>query len=360
MQNKIQEIFYCFFTADIYIKHEALKKGHINDSYVVTGESGKRYLMQKVNEKVFKDRNKLSFNLQLLDERLRPQFNEHPQYKFPAIYNSISNQRIYSKRKGYSWRLYDFIEDSVTFDLPETSEVAYEGARALGDFQSRLNEYNPVMFYTTIMSFRNLNMRVRALKSSIRRDVSKRRIAVNDLINLAIKYNTISEDNHKLIQSRSIKKRITHNDPKLNNVLFDKNTTRAVAVVDYDTIMQGNVIFDFGDIVRSFTTTVEEDSDQYDIIEVREEIFEAIINGYIAPVNDQLTSQEKNNLLQGAKSIIYMQAIRFLTDYLNGDIYYKTDYDEHNQVRCRNQFALLESLIGKEEKLNKIINKHLI
>lgn len=279
----------------------------------------------------------------------------YEQYVFPQIFKVKENGYMFIKRKGSVWRLMDFVVNSDSFDHIDDPDMAYQAARLYGAYQHELNKTDPQYVYTTIINFRNLSTRIRALKSAVKRDVKKRKQFAEREITMAVKFNNIEQAHQSIHRKIKIKKRITYNDTKPSNILFSKTDRSAKSIIDYDTIMPGYTIYDFGDMVRSFTSTKAEDDKNFAALEIRKDLFEAISEGYLHYQKEDLTQTEKGHMLEGAKIVIYMQAIRFLTDYLNGDIYYKTDYKNHNLVRAKNQFALLENLIAKELECGKIL-----
>lgn len=357
MENT-REIFEQFHTGCAFKSHEDLQGGKINHSFIIRTEAGKKFLLRKINPGVFKDPIKLSHNYNILDLYLKKDIREKTDYLFPEIYYSQKFFPFHEEGEGINWCLMEYFDNTSPPELPINQENAYKAARAYGVFQTHLLSLPLDALYTPIMNFRNLHMRVRSLKSSIKRNIKGRREKANPEINDIISLEDINNVNYKLIKSGKLKKVAAHNDPKPDNVLFDKETEKVKAVIDFDTIMQGYLIYDFGDMVRSFCSPVSEGSTDLEKVEIDSEIFASIAEGYLGELNDKLTVTDKQYLSQGAKVIIYMQAIRFLTDYLNGDIYYKTNYNDHNLDRCRNQLKLLENYIGKEKKLKAMLKKH--
>ncbi|MCF8228701.1 MAG: aminoglycoside phosphotransferase family protein [Bacteroidales bacterium] len=357
--DKITEIFDQFRTGFKFRSFKELKTGHINQSFLITTDSGKQLFLQKVNEGVFKDPIKLAHNFNILSLYVKPWIEKESPYSFPKFYYAHKYLPFLEDEQGGYWRLMDYIENTHSFSMSSKPSIAYEAATAYGIFQKALLIPSKDAFYTTITSFRNLNMRIRSLKSAIKRDIKKRKKSANAEINAIIRLENINTDNHALIKSGKIKKLITHNDTKLDNILFDKNSLKAKAVVDYDTIQPGYLIYDFGDMVRSFCNPVEEDISDLKKIHINTDMLAAVLEGFAGEIGDLVSQADKESLSLGVKVIIYMQAIRFLTDYLNGDIYYKTDDPEQNLKRCRNQLKLLENYIQQEAEIQKIIKKYL-
>ena len=357
MEN-IRKIFDQFQTGCAFKSVEELRGGKINHAFIIQTAEGKSFLLRKINPGVFKDPIKLSHNYNILDLYIKNDIREKTTLAFPEIYYARKFFPFFEDEKGINWCLLEYFENTHTFELPVSPEVAYEAARAYGIFQSHLLSITLDAFYTPIMNFRHLHMRVRSLKSSLKRNLKKRREKANAEINRIISLEEINTENYKLIKSGKLKKVVAHNDPKPDNILFDTKSRKVKAVVDFDTIMQGYLIYDFGDMVRSFCNSVTEESTELDKVEINSDVFKSITDGYIGTLKEKLSKADKYNLSHGIKVIIYMQAIRFLTDYLNGDIYYKTDYAGQNLNRCRNQLKLLDNYINREKDLKSILKNH--
>ncbi|MDZ7743863.1 MAG: aminoglycoside phosphotransferase family protein [Bacteroidota bacterium] len=353
--RRINNIFRHFNSGHTFSSAKELKAGHINNTYLLESAEGPRFILQMINNEVFKDPLKLAHNFEILNRYVKPEIQKQAQYYFPEIFSPRPFMPFIKDADGNYWRLMEYIENTSTYDIPPDPTFAFEGAKAFGNFQKTLLGLSESMFYTTITSFRNLNMRVRSLKTAIKRDLVKRKESANDEINNIIHRENINTDNHRLLKSGRLKKKITHNDTKPNNVLFDRESGKAKSVIDFDTVQPGYLIYDFGDMVRSFCNPAEEDAPDLQKVDVDREIFRAIASGYIPELAQEFKKLEAKHISLGIKTIIYMQAARFLTDYLNGDIYYKTTYPEHNLNRCRNQLKMLEQYLKKENELVRII-----
>ncbi|MCF8234788.1 MAG: phosphotransferase [Bacteroidales bacterium] len=353
--ERIKEIVGRFRTGHGFYSFKELKTGHINKTYLINPDSDSKFILQKINQEVFRDPLKLAFNLLRLDGIFGSKTVQYP-YVFPKIHYPRNHMPLLREGDKY-WRLMDYVKNTTSYSIPPNAEMAFEGAKAFGAFQKPLLEEPAISFYTPIMNFRNLNMRMRSLKSAIKRDSRKRKKTANAEINKIIEREDINAENHKLIKSGKLKKVICHNDTKPDNILLEAGSNHAKAVIDFDTVQAGYLIYDFGDMVRSFCNPVKEDSTDSDKINVDKAKFEAIAEGYFEEVGDQIQPSDKSNLSLGIKTIIFMQAVRFLTDYLNGDIYYKTTHPGHNLDRCRNQLQLLDNYIQQEANLEKNLRR---
>jgi len=249
----------------------------------------------------------------------------------------------------------EMVADSYTVDFVETRKQAYEAAKAFGRFQKQLADANLEEFEIVIPDFHNLPKRITAYKNAVENASLHRKEIASGEIKTVAEFHSITEKYNELMNSDSIPLRITHNDTKINNVMLDNKTDIAHCVIDLDTVMPGTVLSDFGDMVRTFTSPAEEDERDVSKVKMRLDIFESLAEGYLEEIKETLTSSEKSNLVFGAKVIVFEQAVRFLTDYFNNDIYYKTDYPDHNLVRARNQFALLKSITEQSDEMERII-----
>jgi len=268
----------------------------------------------------------------------------------PQIFETNQGNYHYIDEEGFAWRLVEFIPDAVSYDICPDPSIAYKAAKAIGEYQLFLNTLDPSLFQDTIVSFHNLPNRFEAFKDAVHNANKKllefSRKEVEELLELAFLINKAS-----MAVSR-LPARLNHNDTKLNNVLFKGEE---VLVIDLDTVMPGNVMFDFGDMVRTFTSPVMEDEQDISKTTFRIEFFEALSKGYLESLKTSLTRYEKESLFTGALYIIYEQTLRFLTDFLRGNVYYKVAYNNHNLVRARTQLKLLKLIVEDRVRLQQII-----
>ncbi len=255
--------------------------------------------------------------------------------------------------------MYNRAANAVSFEVIEKPEHAYEAAKAFGKMQRLCLDLNPKDFYETIPGFHNLDIRYEKFDRVLSCGDKERLFNAEEEIEFVLGQQKIAETITSLTKSGDLPIRITHNDTKLNNVLLDQKTGKGICVIDLDTLMPGIVLYDFGDMVRTFTSPVAEDEKDVTKVVLREEILEALAKGYLSELSAFLTKPEKQYLLMGAKYMILIIGLRFLTDYLQNDVYFKTKYADHNLVRARNQFALLRNLVDNEARLNSIISKHI-
>ena len=332
------------------------KKGHINDSYILEVDQRCKLFLQRINHHVFTDPEGLMDNLTRVDAAMKRNFGDKNPY--PRVLPNRNKKYFHIDPQGNYWRMVEFVPDSTSFDIAETAEVAREGAAAFGNFQQVMFKENVTDYTPTIPDFHHLGKRLQQLRDAIDRDAAGRVIDSRNEITFALDRAEYAETLERLLRKKLVPIRVTHNDTKLNNVLFNKDTDMHICVVDLDTVMPGTVLYDYGDMVRTFTSPVEEDEPDPAKVVFRNEIFEALTQGYLSGLKESLTQGEKDNLLFGGKIMLLMIGVRFLTDYLEGDHYFKTSREHHNLVRSRNQFVLLAQIENQESALKKIIRSY--
>ena len=331
--------------------------GHIHKTYLL--ESGDRdksckYILQRLNTRVFRKPEAVQDNIERILSWLEENpGGEHTQQDLEMI-RSVEGGYSHIDREGNHWRCFRFIENSVTLEKAENPEQAYEGSRSFGLFTARLGGYDPRRLHVTIPNFMDMDWRQKQLVYAELTNPGERLRQVQPELKRVKRLSEIPEKFIKIRQA--LPDRVTHNDTKITNVLFDAVTGKGICVIDLDTVMTGTLLTDFGDMVRSFTASGHEDDAGPGSADCREDLFEGLASGFSGAVTSFLDDIERSNLLLGAKAVIYMQAVRFLTDYLNGDAYYNTSYPEQNLQRARNQLGMLESLVEKQDLFQAILN----
>ena len=324
-----------FFDANAPLACIPFGNGHINDTYHLSIPEGV-FLLQKINKSIFPNANAVMENMYLVAKHL--QTKGHPLVLMPKL--TITGELFHTDRTGNAWRVLPFFEHTRSFDVVENESQAYEAARAFGAFTAALHDLELQKLHYTIPNFHSGIHREQQFQKAIAN-------AVQERISRSEKSIHFISKNSKLfgaVASLSTPLRVTHNDTKINNVLFDSKGKKALAVIDWDTIMPGHLLADFGDLVRTAANAGKEDEGDLDKVFARKEIIEALTAGYMEALQGIITKVECDNLLLGARWITLMQAMRFLTDYLSGDVYYKISYPEHNLVRARNQIRLFQTL----------------
>ncbi len=354
--NKLKEIVFQFIGTMDNVEIKPLGKGHINDSYkVMAGD--KEYVLQKINHAIFKNVPELQNNIQRVTTHIRGKLQEKGateiERKVLTLVPTKEGGLYYKDIQGDYWRLMDFIKESKSYD-EISPELAYRAGLAFGDFQKTLADLPGGPLFETIPDFHNMEFRLQQFRDAVNQDAAGRKAEVSGLIEEIEKRADEMCKPEQLHREGKLPKRTNHCDTKVNNILFDNND-EVLCVVDLDTVMPGYVLSDFGDFIRTGANTGAEDDKNLDNVSVDLDIFEAYTKGYLENAASFLTDTEINNLAFGAKLLTYMQTVRFLTDYINGDTYYKTAYDGHNLVRTKAQFKLLQSLEENFDKMQEIV-----
>lgn len=329
---------------------EPLTSGLINRTWKVTnGEN--QFILQQINEQVFKKPYDLAENISMIDHYLK----EHsPQYLFVSPISTIDNKDLfYLKDEGY-FRLFPFIKGSHTIEVVSTPEQAFEAAFQFGKFTRLLSGFEVRKLHITIPDFHNLTLRYRQFEEALEKGNPIRIKQSQPLTDIIKKQHGILTEFERIKKSKNVKQRVAHHDTKISNVLFD-DRGNGICIIDLDTIMPGYFISDVGDMLRTYLSPANEEVKDFKTIDVREDFFRAIVHGYIRAMENELTEEERGLILYSGLFLTYMQAIRFLADYFNNDIYYGARYEDHNLVRAGNQLQLLNVLIEKSDLLQKIV-----
>jgi len=329
--------------------------GLIHRTYLVKNiASDVSYILQQVNQHVFKKPGDIAHNIRIIGKYLD---HYHPGYLFtlPIL---TRNGDDYAEFEGSYYRLFSFIHDTHTVNVCQTAEQAFEAARQFGRFTAHLTGLRMDMLRYTIPGFHDLGFRYLQFEEALELGNKKRIEQSVGLVNFIIQRRIIAAQFQKIKQSPQFKLRVTHHDTKINNVLLDPED-KGVCVIDLDTVMPGYFISDIGDMMRTYLSPANEEERDFNKIVIRDNFFEAIMKGYLTEMKDELTLQEKQHLIYAGKFMIYMQAIRFLADHLRDDIYYGARYAGHNFVRAANQITLLQRVEEKEVELNKIASRFL-
>lgn len=333
---------------------ETLKGGLINSTWKIVC-SDRSYILQKVNNHVFNDPQQIANNIKNIGDYLQL---HHPRYLFvPLIPTLQGKEQLYFPENGH-YRLFPFVEGSVTYSVLENSQLAYEAAVQFGRFTKLLARFPAQTLHIPLPGFHNLRARYSQFESAmINGNKQRLKEAENTIAGIQENQPIVSQYD-ELIKHPSFTKRVTHHDTKINNVLFDTDQ-QGLCVIDLDTAMPGYFISDVGDMMRTYLSPVSEEETDFTKIEVREDFFQAIVAGYLSEMQQELSREEISSFVYAGKFIIYMQAIRFLTDYLLDDIYYGARYPGHNLTRASNQLVLLQKLIEKEPALEKRIKTYM-
>lgn len=335
--------------------------GHINDTFLVNSKTAdgkdKRYILQAINTNVFKKPDEVMHNIEKVTSFLKTR--ESDSRKVMSLVHTKKGESFHRDSDGRCWRLYDFIEDSICLDLPESAEDFYQSAVAFGQFQKYLNEFPVNELYETIPDFHNTPDRYQKFLNAVEKDVCGRVADVIPEINFVKEradfYSVLYDANHE----GKLPLRVTHNDTKINNVMLDAETRTALCVIDLDTIMPGFSVNDFGDSIRFGASTAAEDEKDLSKVWMDLDLFDSYAKGFIEGSGGLLSADEIELLPEGAKMMTVECGMRFLTDYLEGDTYFKTKYPEHNLDRCHTQFKLVADMETKWDKMKDIVKKYI-
>lgn len=343
-----------------FVEGEEIQSGHINSTYRASFETSdgsiNRYILQRINEKVFTDPMAVMRNVECV--------TRHINWKVLRVKKDLGGQtlNLYPGRggkfwvsglNGGVWRCYNNIEGCHTYDVVESTRQAYQAARAFGSFQDLISDLPPEEIEETIPFFHDTRKRFDRLMEVAEEDPHGRAGSVSAELEFVKAREGDVDKVLKGIADGSIPQRITHNDTKINNVMIDGETDEAVCVIDLDTVMPGSVLYDFGDLVRTAVSPAAEDEQDLSKVEMRLPMFEALVEGYLDSAKDFLNESEISLLAFSAKLITLEIGIRFLTDHLEGDVYFRTHRPDHNLDRCRTQLTLVERI---EEQLPAMEN----
>ncbi len=337
-------------------KIETYGNGHINDTYRT---STKDCILQRINTNVFKEPEKMMDNIAEVTDFLRKKIvaeGGDPDRETLTVIKTYEGKNSYRVDDNNVFRVYKFITDTITIE-EGTKEDLYRAGIGFGRFQRLLDDYPADTLSETIADFHNTPKRVRDLEDAVKADVKGRAALVQEEIKFVRECAEFASVVTDGIADGTIPLRVTHNDTKINNILFDKKTRDAICVIDLDTVMPGSALYDFGDALRIGASTAAEDEVNLDIVNFDEDTFEYFAKGYLEQMGSKLTEREFELLPFSAKLLTFECGTRFLTDYLNGDTYFKIHRENHNLDRARNQFKLVRDIIAKEDKLKKIIEK---
>jgi len=327
-----------------------LGNGLINNTWLLSS-GNKSYVLQRINERVFSSPQKISENIELIGDYLK---KKNPAYTFVHPLRTAANRAYYHCEHDGYFRIFPFLEGSHTVDVVSTPQQAFEAAKQFGQFTKEMCDFDAGLLHLTLPDFHNLDLRYRFFLNALEKGSPHRIQNAKELIEFLKGQNAIVSVYHQITKSPEFRKRVTHHDTKISNVLFDKQD-RGLCVIDLDTVMPGYFISDVGDMMRTYLSPVSEEEEDVSKIVIREDYFRAVAEGYLGAMNEELSPTEKKHFIYAGKFMIYMQAIRFLTDYLLNDIYYGRKSEHHNLHRALNQASLLKRLLEKEEALEKIL-----
>ena len=336
--------------------------GHINTTYLARYEDDStewKYIVQKVNPNVFKNIDKLMDNIFSVTSYLRREIKKNGGDENRETLHFIktkSGEKFYRAEDGSCYRSYIFVSDSVSYNSVDSAEMFGASGVAFGKFQRLLSDFPADSLFETIPDFHNTKKRYdNEFVPSVEKNLSGRASTCAQEIDFVKQREGYCSRLVDLIDKGELPLRVTHNDTKLNNVMFDEKSGKAICVIDLDTVMPGLALYDFGDSIRFGANTAAEDEADLSKVSLSLEYFEAYAKGFLSEAGESLNKCEKDNLAFASLLMTFECGMRFLTDYINGDTYFKTAYPEHNLVRARNQFALVADMEKKMDEMNRII-----
>ena len=340
--------------------------GHINDTFCVHTQPGeepcRRFILQRISSAAFHHPDQVMSNIAGVTSYLGKAIAEaggDPSRETMTVLPTRDGKSFYSDSEGGAWRVYPFIEGTVCLQAAETPELFAASARTFGRFQRMLKDYPADTLYETIPHFHDTEDRLAKLKAAVEADVMGRVKDVQPELDFVWKREADCSVALQALRDGKLPLRVTHNDTKLNNVLIDRDSGEGICVIDLDTVMPGLCAFDFGDSIRAGATTAAEDEADLSKVHFDLGLFEAYADGFLSAAGSALTPLELKTLPDGARLMTLEVGLRFLADYLNGDVYFRTAYPEHNLVRARNQFKLVQEMEEKRAGMDAVIAKYL-
>ena len=336
------------------VKVSQIKSGHINQTFLITTDTGSRYILQWINQYVFPNVDALMNNMAAISAFLRQR--EDGKMAMISYIDTKDGQTYYDDGQGGAWRIYRFVDNSICLQRAETAEDFYQSARGFGGFQYALRDFPAEQLEETIVDFHNTVDRYQKFRDAIEADACGRLKEVEAEVDFALAREERACRLHHKRERGELPVRATHNDTKINNVLLDKDSRETICVIDLDTVMPGLAGYDFGDAIRFGASTAAEDETDLDKVSLNLEYFRAFTRGFLEAC-PSLTEAEVKALAQGAYTMTIECGIRFLTDYLMGDKYFSIDREKHNLDRCRTQFKLVRDMEQKWEQMEAIVQE---
>ncbi len=342
------QIIYCFDVRDDTYDISSIDSGLINDTFLIESVRGAtKYIMQRMNKHVFKHVDQILENIQVVNNRL----GNAEDYWISHVVPTKENKLFHTDKQGSNWRMMHYVPNNVSFDKTTDPVIAFQAGKVIGYFHSILGDLPVDQLHVTIPHFHDLNFRVREFFVAIENATRHRLTNASDEISFAKRNRKVFD---RLLELQ-IPLRITHNDTKLNNILFDKLSRKALCLIDLDTVMPGYVYCDYGDSLRTLACSASENETDLQEVKFNLELFEHFTRGYLSRATGFLTQREWESLPLSIQFMPFIMGLRFLTDYLNGNTYYKVQYQDHNLDKCKNQFALMIDVGKKHEKIEAFV-----
>ncbi len=360
ISQEIITAFEAFERGGTIVSVNQITAGLINATYLIETDKKEKYILQKINTFVFKNPDELMENIVGVTNYLAEKIKEAGgDYKRETLnFLPCRDGNYYRDEKGGAWRLYIYVDEALTYNKPKDEDTFRNAGCTFGRFMKLLAGYPAATLHETIKNFHYTPARYENFLKAVEADIKGRKAVCEEEIRFVTDRKA---DTHKLtdlVKEGVLPLRVTHNDTKLNNVLFDINTDKGICVIDLDTIMPGLSLYDFGDSIRSGANKAAEDESDLSKVGIDLDLFEVYVDGFLSETADSLCDAEIENLAFGAKLMTFECGIRFLTDYIEGDVYFRTTHPEHNIVRARNQFALVADMEKHMDEMNAIVARY--
>ena len=361
-KGKIDEAIGQFRYEGVLIDERPYGSGHINDTYLLTFEIAEmgtiKVILQRMNKNIFTKPIELMENILNVTSYLRKKIIENggdPDRETLNVIRTVDNMPYFVDSEGEYWRSYKFITDATSYDQVESPEDFYQSAVAFGNFQRLLAEYPAETLHETIEGFHDTKARFQVFKKAVEDDVCGRAASVQKEIQFVLEHEHLANVFADLLEKKEIPLRVTHNDTKLNNIMIDNKTRKGICVIDLDTVMPGLAMNDFGDSIRFGASTATEDEQDLSKVSCDMELFDLYAKGFIEGCGGKLTEKEIDLMPTGAMVMTFECGMRFLTDYLQGDTYFKIHYPEQNLDRTRTQLKLVKDMEEKWDIMARIV-----
>lgn len=351
----MERIFAQFAFDSAPVSYEQINRGHINRTYHVLCESKKEYTLQKISRAAFHEPEKLMQNIQAVTHHLSQKLDEGQ--RTLDLLPTKCGKYYCVDDEGEYWRGYTYIAGGISLDAPRSNDDCYQAALAFGRFQNALTDFPAQTLHETIAHFHDTPDRLRKLREAVERDALGRAASVREELNFIFSREEKFGELCRLLDAGELPLRVTHNDTKLNNVLLDPETGKSLCVLDLDTVMPGLAAYDFGDLVRFSAATAAEDELDLSKMHMDTERYRVLLHGFLDGCGRLLTEKEIETLPLGAWTITGELAARFLTDYLNGDVYFAIHRPNHNLDRARTQIALVRDMESKWNEMHEILHE---
>lgn len=357
LPSTIDEILKAFGLDGQMTDWDIIRTGHINRTYSISFKNGEKRLLQQINTVVFKKPLEVMDNIVRVTDYLREKIAREggdPTRETLRVFLTLDGKNCFTDSKNGYWRFYNFVENAFSYDSIENDDLFFRAGAAFGKFQSQLSDFPGETLFETISDFHNTYKRFLNLKAAAENNAANRRSEVEKELAFAYDREEDTKIVVDLIEKGEIPVRVTHNDTKLNNIMFDSDTKNPVCVVDLDTVMPGSALYDFGDAIRFGASTAAEDEKDLSKVSMDLNLYEKYVKGYLSTAGKSLTEKEIEFLPFSAKLLTLECGMRFLTDYLDGDVYFGTAYPEHNLDRCHTQFKLVADMESKFDEMMRI------